>query len=278
MSAMFCVFHGAEGLKNISRKVHLKALSLKKALINCGYDIPNHPIFDTVRVNSVDADKLIAHLLKAGYNIRKLDQNSVCLSFNEALSSEDLDKIISAFTDFINSNPGDYHPSDVDIPDKLKRQSDFLNHPIFKMHRSETSFMRYLYKLQMKDIGLQNSMIPLGSCTMKLNSAAEMIPVSWPEFNSIHPFAPLDQAKGYQMLFESLSHWLKEVTGFDAISLQPNAGAQGEYSGLLAIKKYLENKGEKQRNICLIPTSAHGTNPASAIMAGMKVCPYFSSN
>jgi glycine dehydrogenase len=225
--------------------------------------VADYEVFDTVLVPTSKARSIYETAEKAGFNLRFIDEQHLAVSFDEQSSYKDLESLIQIFQAKLLT--------DGKISSKIARESDFLTHPIFNTYHSETSMLRYIRALSDRDLALDRTMIPLGSCTMKLNATSEMIPITWPEFNSIHPFAPISQSLGYTKLIESLSNWLTSVTGYDAVSLQPNAGSQGEFAGLLAIRNYLDSKGEQPRNICLIPSSAHGTNAASAVMAGMKV-------
>ena len=269
MAGMYAVYHGPKGLKQISNSIHLKAVYIKLKLKSLNLKLKNSNFFDTLTI-ICDAIKLESLALENNINFLRLSDNEISISVNEKTNLDDLNEIISVFelyTDKTSSNIP--FPEKIEI--KNERKSKFLTHQIFNSFHSETSLMRYIKYLENKDLSLTQSMISLGSCTMKLNAASEMIPLSWSEWNSIHPFVPVNQAKGYHIVIERLESYLSEITGFAATSLQPNSGAQGEYSGLMVIKSYLEKKGEGYRDICLIPASAHGTNPASAIMAGMKV-------
>jgi glycine dehydrogenase len=224
--------------------------------------VGDKPVFDTVKISGVNADELISKFLKNGMNINRISGSEISLTFDELSTDADLSQIYQILNLKI---------SEKSVSIASGRQSKYLTHPMFNSYHSETSMLRYIRSLSDRDLALDRTMIPLGSCTMKLNATSEMIPVTWPQFANIHPFAPLDQSKGYRKMIDQLSKWLVEVTGYDAVSLQPNAGSQGEFAGLLAIRNYLDSKGEQHRNICLIPSSAHGTNAASAVMAGMKV-------
>jgi len=269
MAGMYAVYHGPKGLKQISSSIHLKAVYIKLKLKSLNLKLKNSNFFDTLTI-ICEAIKVESLALENNINFLRLSDNEISISVNEKTNLDDLNEIISVFelyTDKTSSNIP--FPEKIEI--KNERKSEFLTHRIFNSFHSETSLMRYIKYLENKDLSLTQSMISLGSCTMKLNAASEMIPLSWSEWNSIHPFVPVNQAKGYHIVIERLESYLSEITGFAATSLQPNSGAQGEYSGLMVIKSYLEKKGEGYRNICFIPASAHGTNPASAIMAGMKV-------
>ena len=269
MAGMYAVYHGPEGLKEISKSIHLKAVYLKRSLESIGLQIKYSKYFDTVTV-LCDSKKIKELAALKNINFCILSNNEISISVNEKTNMKDLKEIISVFEEFMNKESSiEEFPTDIEFINE--RKSDILSHPVFNSYHSETSLMRYIKSLENKDLSLTQSMISLGSCTMKLNSASEMIPLSWSEWNSIHPFVPVDQAKGYHEVINRLEEYLSEITGFAATSLQPNSGAQGEYSGLMVIKSYLDKKGDSHRNICLIPSSAHGTNPASAIMAGLKV-------
>ena len=269
MAGMYAVYHGPLGLKEISKSIHLKAVYLKRSLESIGLQIKYSKYFDTVTV-LCDSKKIKELAALKKINFCFLSNNEISISVNEKTNMKDLKEIISVFEEFMNKESSiEEFPTDIEFINE--RKSDILSHPVFNSYHSETSLMRYIKSLENKDLSLTQSMISLGSCTMKLNSASEMIPLSWSEWNSIHPFVPVDQAKGYHEVINRLEEYLSEITGFAATSLQPNSGAQGEYSGLMVIKSYLDKKGESHRNICLIPSSAHGTNPASAIMAGLKV-------
>ena len=269
MAGMYAVYHGPEGLKEISKSIHLKAVYLKRSLESIGLQIKYSKYFDTVTV-LCDSKKIKELAALKNINFCILLNNEISISVNEKTNMKDLKEILSVFEEFMNKESSiEEFPTDIEFINE--RKSDILSHPVFNSYHSETSLMRYIKSLENKDLSLTQSMISLGSCTMKLNSASEMIPLSWSEWNSIHPFVPVDQAKGYHEVINRLEEYLSEITGFAATSLQPNSGAQGEYSGLMVIKSYLDKKGDSHRNICLIPSSAHGTNPASAIMAGLKV-------
>ena len=268
---MLC-YHGPEGLKYIANKVHNSAVTLVTALENLGYIQSNSAFFDTIVIKADKKDiKPIAQ--KHEINFYYIDSNYISISLNETTTIKDLNAIISVFGEAVNSDSltiDSLVESSV-IPSELERKTSFLTDDIFNSYHSETEMMRYIKKLERKDLSLNHSMISLGSCTMKLNAASEMLPLSNPKWSSIHPFVPVEQAKGYQEMLTNLEHQLTEITGFAATSLQPNSGAQGEFAGLMVIRAYHESRGDHHRNICLIPSSAHGTNPASAVMAGMKV-------
>ncbi|MEK9755907.1 MAG: aminomethyl-transferring glycine dehydrogenase [Bacteroidota bacterium] len=269
MAGMYAVYHGPKGLRQISSSIHLKAVYIKLKLESLNLKLKNLNFFDTLTI-ICEAIKVESIALKNNINFLRLSNNEISISVNEKTNLDDLNEIISVFELYTDKTS-----SKIPFPEKIEikneRKSEFLTHQIFNSFHSETSIMRYIKSLENKDLSLTQSMISLGSCTMKLNAASEMIPLSWSEWNSIHPFVPVDQAKGYHVVIDRLESYLSEITGFAATSLQPNSGAQGEYSGLMVIKSYLEKIGEGYRDICLIPASAHGTNPASAIMAGMKV-------
>jgi glycine dehydrogenase len=263
ISAFYAMWHGPAGLKSIASNIQQMAYNFRASLKDSGFAVADYEVFDTVLVPTSKARSIYETAEKAGFNLRFIDEQHLAVSFDEQSSYKDLESLIQIFQAKLLT--------DSKISSKMVRESDFLTHPIFNTYHSETSMLRYIRALSDRDLALDRTMIPLGSCTMKLNATSEMIPITWPEFNSIHPFAPISQSLGYTKLIESLSNWLTSVTGYDAVSLQPNAGSQGEFAGLLAIRNYLDSKGEQARNICLIPSSAHGTNAASAVMAGMKV-------
>ncbi len=273
MAGMYAVYHGADGLKEIALRIHHYASDLKLTLENLGFKVSNSHFFDTIHIEIDDDSKknIIDRALKRGINLG-VSGLGIMISMNEVMNNEDFMELVKCFSNSKNEKVKiNKSKRGSDLPDKLLRKSKYLDHPTFSVHRSETEMMRYLKKLERRDIALNHSMIPLGSCTMKLNSAVEMLPLSWPSFSQIHPFAPMDQAGGYLEIIKSLEHDLAVVTGFDATSIQPNSGAQGEYSGLLVIREYHRSRGDFQRKTALIPSSAHGTNPASAVMAGMNV-------
>ncbi|MGX9720695.1 aminomethyl-transferring glycine dehydrogenase [Stenotrophomonas acidaminiphila] len=269
MASMYAVYHGPEGLTRIARRTHRLAALLAAALRKNGVDVGEH-FFDTLHVRNVDAAALQARAVAAGFNLRVIDSEAVGISLDETATREDIVALGAVFGASVDVDALDAATADA-LPAGLVRQSAFLTHPVFNTHHSEHELLRYLRSLADKDLAMDRTMIPLGSCTMKLNATAEMIPVTWPEFANIHPLAPADQAQGYKELIDGLEAMLVECTGYDAVSLQPNSGAQGEYAGLLAIRAYHASRGEGHRDICLIPDSAHGTNPASAQMCGMKV-------
>jgi glycine cleavage system P protein (glycine dehydrogenase) len=268
LAGMYAVYHGPDGLTAIARQVHARAAGLGAALRESGVELTAEAFFDTVTARVPGrAREVVEAALQRGVNLRLVDHDHVGISADEKTSADDVAAVCAAFG---VAAPAD-HETPVAIGPELRRQSAFLTHPVFTAHRSETAMMRYLRRLSDRDLALDRTMIPLGSCTMKLNAAAEMEPISWPEFAGIHPFAPLDQAGGHLAIIHDLETWLAEITGYDAVSLQPNAGSQGEFAGLLAIRAYLRDQGRPDRDICLIPSSAHGTNAASAAMAGMRV-------
>ena len=270
MAGMYAVYHGPEGLKNIALEIHEKAKRLEAALDSLGIEQINAHYFDTLQI-TVDAAKLKKIALEQEINLLYADSNTVCISLNEATTEEDFTVLLNVFEKYAGKSVKTNSNLTARLPQAQLRQSNFMTHPVFNSYHSESALMRYIKKLERKDLALNHSMISLGSCTMKLNAASEMLPLSSPQWNSLHPFAPLDQVKGYQEVLEKLTHQLNVVTGFDATSLQPNSGAQGEYAGLMVIRAYNQSRNDHHRNVCIIPASAHGTNPASAVMAGMKV-------
>ena len=269
MASMYAVYHGPDGLTRIARRTHRLAAILAAALRSNGVAVGSD-FFDTLHVTGIDAAAIHGAARAAGYNLRAIDSSSVSISLDETATREDVVALAAVFGAQADVDTLDSSTADA-IPAALVRRSGFLTHPVFNTHHSEHELLRYLRSLADKDLAMDRTMIPLGSCTMKLNATAEMIPVTWPEFGNIHPLVPADQAVGYKALIEGLEAMLVECTGYDAVSLQPNSGAQGEYAGLLAIRAYHRSRGDDHRDICLIPDSAHGTNPASAQMCGMKV-------
>jgi glycine dehydrogenase len=279
MAGMYAVYHGSRGLKRIAERVHQLTTLLASGLHHLGYDLGDAPFFDTLTIQVGDKQsEILARAIAQRINLRAIDNDAIAISLDETTLPQDVvdllhlfagDRAVPSLDSLYRSSPLASGTSLV--PDDLQRTTPYLTHPVFNSYHSETELLRYLNRLQAKDLSLTAAMIPLGSCTMKLNATSEMLPVTWPEFGQIHPFVPLNQAQGYQILFQQLEQWLAEITGFAAISLQPNAGSQGEYAGLLVIREYHRQRGEAHRNVCLIPQSAHGTNPASAVMAGMKV-------
>jgi glycine dehydrogenase len=273
VAAMYAVYHGPEGLKRIARRVHGHAASLAAALGRLGYSLAYPVFFDTLAVD-VPQEVLpriveIARLKQI--NLRTLSQTRIGVAFDETVTAADVEDVIEAFAAGVDKGPATLRDAPAAIPESLARTTPFCTHPVFNTHHSETEMLRYLKRLENRDLSLTAAMIPLGSCTMKLNATTEMIPITWRGFNRLHPFAPRAQAQGYATLFRQLEEWLAEITGFAKVSLQPNAGSQGEFAGLLVIRAYHQHRGEAHRTTCLIPQSAHGTNPASAVMAGMQV-------
>ena len=263
MSGMYAVYHGPKRIKEIARTIHQHTCDLATSLSKAGYEILNDTFFDTIRF--LGPDKTKEKLLKHNINIREFSDGSLGISIDETVMKKDISHLLSILNVSHELNNKSTIPSD------LRRETSFLSHPVFNSYHSETEMLRYIHRLETKDLSLNTSMIPLGSCTMKLNATTEMIGVTWPEFASIHPFVPINQAKGYKHLFDDLSNWLGDITGLPGVSLQPNSGAQGEYAGLMVIRAFHLSQGDSNRNVCLIPESAHGTNPASAIMCGMEV-------
>jgi glycine dehydrogenase len=266
IASMYAIYHGPRGLRAIAQRVHGLANQFANSLRAAGVEVVHEDFFDTLRIDTGNVDTFISRALKAGMNLRRLGPRAIGISVDETTTERDLAALCDLFgAEFQGSSNRN---------SKIEnRKSDFLTHPVFNTHHTETEMLRYLRKLESRDLSLTTSMIPLGSCTMKLNATAEMFPISWPEFARLHPFAPDEQTSGYREMCDQLAGWLAEITGFAAVALQPNAGSQGEYAGLLAIREYHASRGQAARNICLIPTSAHGTNPASAVMAGFKVVP-----
>jgi glycine dehydrogenase len=272
MAGMYAVYHGPKGLKYIANKVHASAVTLAEALNQLGVYQTNTAFFDTLLVKA-DATKVKAVAEKNEVNFFYVDGETISISLNETTSLADLNQIISIFAEALGKSNAQIEQfvNETMVPKNLERTSTFLQHEVFNNHHSESQLMRYIKKLERKDLSLNHSMISLGSCTMKLNAAAEMLPLSIANWNSIHPFAPIEQAEGYQIMLKKLEHQLNVVTGFAGTTLQPNSGAQGEYAGLMTIRAYHLSRGDDHRNVCLIPSSAHGTNPASAAMAGMEI-------
>jgi glycine dehydrogenase len=268
IASMYAVYHGPSGLRAIAERMHRLTVQLANSLQASGLKIAHENFFDTLRVDLGDenADAVLSRAAKAGMSLRGLHEHAIGISLDETTSESELAHLCQVFGAELDDS--------ADRKSKIEnRKSPYLTHPVFNTHHTETEMLRYLRRLESRDLSLTTSMIPLGSCTMKLNATAEMFPISWPEFAKLHPFAPDDQTIGYREMCDQLADWLAEITGFAAVALQPNAGSQGEYAGLLAIREYHASRGEAARNICLIPTSAHGTNPASAVMAGFKVVP-----
>ena len=276
VASMYAVYHGPEGLTRIARRVHGFATALAEGLRKLGFTIVNDDYFDTIRValGKRNAQVILDEARERRINLRAMEDRSVVIALDETVSNDDIANLLASFNggkDPEFSLDDVLAGADTRYDERFNRTTPFLTHPVFDKHHAETEMLRYMNKLQSRDLSLVHSMIPLGSCTMKLNATAEMMPITWPGFAKIHPFAPLDQTAGYQLLFDELETALAEITGFAAVSLQPNAGSQGEYAGLLVIDAYHRSRGDGNRKVCLIPQSAHGTNPASAVMAGMRV-------
>jgi glycine dehydrogenase len=272
IAAMYAVYHGPEGLKAIATRIHEAACAIDAGLTSAGLRQTNGAYFDTLRIEGAEVAAVRAAAETAGINFRYTSDGAIGISVDETTSSDDVRDIVAVFDGTRGGQtPDDPLPTAQKLPRRLRRNSPFLTHPVFHTHHSETKMMRYIRSLERKDAGLDTSMIPLGSCTMKLNAASEMLPVTWPGFSRIHPFAPVSQAEGYRQIFDELEQALCRITGFAAVSLQPNSGAQGEFAGLMVIRAYHRERGQDTRNVVLIPASAHGTNPASASMAGLKV-------
>jgi glycine dehydrogenase len=284
MAGMYAVYHGPKGLYLIASRIHHLTTTLATGLTKLGYTVGNAPYFDTLRVQADgNARSMIERAVSQKINLRHIDTNLIGISLDETSTVVDVMDLWQIFAgdqvpNFTYSEIANGISTNSLQTSVFARTSAYLTHPVFNQYHSETELLRYMTRLQSKDLSLAQAMIPLGSCTMKLNATTEMVPVTWAEFGQIHPFAPVEQAQGYQVLFADLERWLAEITGFDAISLQPNAGSQGEYTGLLVIREYHHQRGDIDRNICLIPQSAHGTNPASAVMAGMQVVPIACDN
>ena len=276
MAGMYAVYHGPEGLRKIAHRIHLLTKNLASRLSDLGYLIRHSNYFDTIRIDTDQNTQSVIQkrALEREFNLRYFDDGSIGLSLDQTVTDTDVSDLFEVFnvenvsSDSLNAASAEPMLAVGDFPD---RTSDFLTHPVFHEHHSETKLTRYMHRLASKDLSLTTSMIPLGSCTMKLNAAAELIPISWAAFSQIHPFVPADQVAGYRNLIGELEDWLARITGFAATSLQPNSGASGEYAGLLMIRAYHLGRGDSVRRVCLIPSSAHGTNPASAVMAGMEV-------
>ncbi len=274
VASMYAVYHGPAGLTRIASRIHQFASVLADGIRRLGFGIAHDEFFDTIRVElgSRGAAEITAAASEKRINVRTVADDAVCIALDETVSESDLANLLGIFGGSSDVTPESLAAGvDPRYDERFKRTTSFMQHPVFNTHRSETELLRYMRKLESRDLSLVHSMIPLGSCTMKLNATAEMMPITWPGFSKIHPFAPLDQAEGYLRLFGELEEALAEITGFAAVSLQPNAGSQGEYAGLLAIHGYHQSRGDDHRDVCLTPQSAHGTNPASAVMAGMKV-------
>ncbi|MAO01710.1 MAG: glycine dehydrogenase (aminomethyl-transferring) [Flavobacteriales bacterium] len=283
MASMYGVYHGPKGLKKISKKIHELTATLAEGLTQLGYHQLNKVYFDTLKISigNVSMENIKTYAEDAKMNFNFIDDKTLSISIDEKDDIENINDILEVFAKSCNHSDyidlitevlsGDYTQANFFIPEDLFRKSDFMKHDVFNKYHSEMEIMRYIKRLENKDLSLTHSMIPLGSCTMKLNAATELLPLSWSEFGELHPFAPSNQARGYHIMFHELEEMLCEITGFDAVSLQPNSGAQGEYAGLMVIRAYHYSRGDEHRNICIIPSSAHGTNPASAVMAGMKI-------
>jgi glycine dehydrogenase len=275
LASMYAVYHGPEGLRAIARRIHALAAALAAGLGRLGHDVGDAPFFDTLRVRprGVSAGAVMAAARERMLNLRHYEDGSLGISLDETSTPDDVLDLLECFADGdslglrIEELAGE---TELELPEGIARKSEFLTHPVFHAHHSETEMLRYIHRLETRDLALNTSMIPLGSCTMKLNATSEMVPVTWAEFSRMHPYAPAEQTGGYALLLRQLETWLAEITGLPAVSLQPNAGSQGEYAGLLAIRRYHESRGQSQRNVCLIPVSAHGTNAASAVIAGMR--------
>ena len=277
MASMYAVYHGPDGLRRIARRIHAFTRILAHGLRKLGHDVGDQPFFDTLRVRPANgnADAIHAAARQRRINLRPYSDGNIGISLDEITSRKDVADLLAVFGGELDV---DQLAAELDLnetawPSELSRTSDFLTHPVFNSYRCEHEMLRYLHRLQARDLSLTTSMIPLGSCTMKLNGTVEMLPVTWEKIGRLHPYAPADQAQGYIEMCRQLESWLAEITGFAAVSLQPNAGSQGEYAGLLAIRGYHASRGESHRNVCLIPVSAHGTNPASAVIAGFRVVP-----
>lgn len=277
IASMYAVYHGPAGLRSIALRVHRCAAKLAQGLRELGFDIAHNAFFDTLRIELGEgcSRDVVERAERSDCNLRMLSPHSVGISLDETTTDDDIEKLMSLFrgTHVRDFADDDLNERSFEIPEFALRASPFLTHPVFNTYHTETKMLRYLRRLESRDLSLCHSMIPLGSCTMKLNATAEMFPLSWPEFARMHPFAPVEQTFGYREMCKQLELWLGEITGFAAVSLQPNAGSQGEFAGLLAIRAYHASRGQAHRNVCLIPQSAHGTNPASAVMAGFKVVP-----
>ena len=274
IAGFYGVYHGPEGLRHIATRVRSLSCTLAEGLRRLGHVIHEGPFFDTIRVRPKGGvDTVLERLAAKRINVRNFGDGSLGISLDQTVLVEDIHDVWSCFGADEFEADAVLAEVDADFPETVARTTSYMTHPVFHDHRTETTLLRYITELQSRDLSLAHTMIPLGSCTMKLNAASEMVPVTWPEFGAIHPFAPEGQWKGYTGLFESLESWLSEITGFAGVSLQPNAGSQGEYAGLMTIKAYHEHRGDRNRDVCIIPLSAHGTTPASAVVAGMKVVP-----
>ncbi len=275
IASMYAVYHGPRGLNSIAKRIHRLTNVLAQGLRRLGCKVADVPFFDTIRVAELESSGILEAARNAGYNLRDLGEDGISIALDERSTESDLAQLWRVFNEgqAAGFDADDLANESSPALEPFARTSEFLTHPVFNTHHTETEMLRYLRRLESRDLSLTTSMIPLGSCTMKLNATAEMFPISWPEFARIHPFAPPDQLAGNKEMCRLLETWLAEITGFAAVSLQPNAGSQGEYAGLLAIRAYHRSRGEGNRKVCLIPQSAHGTNPASAVMAGFKVVP-----
>ncbi|MGH7221116.1 MAG: aminomethyl-transferring glycine dehydrogenase, partial [Nitrospiraceae bacterium] len=276
MASMYAVYHGPEGLRRIAERVHGLAVVLAAGLRQLGFDVVAEEYFDTIRVRltKMQSEPILIRANEAGINLRRYEDHSIGIALDEVSTEDEIRLLMEIFVghDRLPFQMRDLSGSvTTSFPANLTRTSKYLTHEVFNRYHAEHEMLRYIHRLGAKDLSLVHSMIPLGSCTMKLNATAEMLPVTWPEFSRLHPFAPIEQTKGYQELFYQLEAWLAEITGLSAVSLQPNAGSQGEYTGLMVIRAYHRSQGEEHRDVCLIPLSAHGTNPASATMVGMTV-------
>ncbi|MEM6274902.1 MAG: aminomethyl-transferring glycine dehydrogenase [Myxococcota bacterium] len=276
IASMYAVYHGPKRLRAIAERVHCAARVLEAGAKKLGFSVDSNDFFDTVSINVGDAARVVRRAEELGFNLRQRDDEQVVVALDERTTRHELDRVLEALAEGRGEDTTAPRAEELEgqvagFSPELRRESDYLTHPVFNRHHSETEMLRYLHQLEVKDLALNTSMIPLGSCTMKLNATAEMIPVTWPEIGGIHPFAPAAQTRGYSELFADLESMIADITGFAAVSLQPNAGSQGEYTGLLVIRAYHRARGDEARQVCLIPSSAHGTNPASAVMAGMKV-------
>ena len=269
MAGMYAVYHGPKGLTFIAENIHAKAKKLATILVTMGFDQQNTVFFDTLKIKVSNSEAIRTKALEHKINLNYIDNQTVSISINEATSNNDLQELIAVFEGVKVDEK--FNPSIEEIPESLSRTSAFLEHEVFNTYHSETELMRYIKKLERKDLALNHSMISLGSCTMKLNAASQMLPLSWANWGNLHPFVPLNQVEGYQFMLKQLQDYLTKITGFAATSLQPNSGAQGEYAGLMVIRAYHQSRNEEYRDVCIIPASAHGTNPASAVMAGMRV-------
>lgn len=268
LAGMYAVYHGAKGVKRIATRIHTLATAFSDVVKKSGLSVVYEQFFDTVLVKTEKAEQVYQNALNAGYNLRKVDDNHLAVAFSEVSDEQDFAVLTEVFTGTAQKLPEN---AQISLADSVLRQDEIFTHPVFNSYHTEHEMLRYLKKLENKDLAMNHSMISLGSCTMKLNATSEMLPITWNEFANVHPFAPKEQVSGYLEMIDGLQQQLKAITGFDAISMQPNSGASGEYAGLLAIRRYHESLGQTDRNICLIPRSAHGTNPATAQMLGMKV-------